>query len=394
MNGIKFIKGVGGLGRPLAGEDHISGIVVEMALASIPPELVVKNFYATIYSPNQAKSLGIDYSGNGSNIALDCLAYNIDQIFWQNKKAVVHVLVAVTDDGQTVAGELTSLQYRADGKIRQALLLAPEKVFAVGDLPAIQEACDVLESEHQMLSVVYAPNFIGATISGDLGTLDYKNISIIVGMDGNGIGNTLTETYNSSFTAGGSVIGVLSAAKVHENIGWIERFNINDNPVNEFDVLKIADGREVKMMSDNAIQGIGDLGYIFLVKFIGRSGSFFNDSRTATREDSDYAYIESNRTIDKAVRNTRVYLLPSINSPLYVNPNGTLTEDTIAGFKNDAERALEDMQRAGEISAFSVTIDPSQEVLSVSKLAVSMDIVPAGVTRNIEVNIGLKVSLD
>ena len=135
-------------------------------------------------------------------------------------------------------------------------------------------------------------------------------------------------------------------------------------------------------------------GFVFCKKHIGRAGSYFNDSHTCISESSDYAYLENTRTIDKGVRGTREFLLPLLNSPLYVNENGTLAEDTIATFKNEAERSLEEMQRLGELSQFEVTIDPKQNVLSSSQLSITIKIVPVGVARNIVVNIGfaLKIS--
>lgn len=78
---------------------------------------------------------------------------------------------------------------------------------------------------------------------------------------------------------------------------------------------------------------------------------------------------------------------------MYVNEDGTLTEDTIASFKNDAERALETMERDGEVSAFGITINPAQNVLSTSRLSITIKVVPVGVARNIVVNVGFAVRI-
>ena len=51
----------------------------------------------------------------------------------------------------------------------------------------------------------------------------------------------------------------------------------------------------------------------------GLNGSFYNDSFTMDTITSDYAYIERVRTMDKAVRGIRTYLLPHLSSPLYVD---------------------------------------------------------------------------
>lgn len=395
-NDIVFNRGRGGLGRALAGKDHVSGLVVEMLLTNVPAALQAAGLYAALYSVQDAEDLGIVYSTPSNNLELDALRYTIERIFDVNEKAIVHLAVADTTGGtdKTVATELLTVQNQADGEIRQALLLAPNKDFAAGDLTAIQASCDVLEGQHKPVSVIYAPNFHGLTIGAtDLRDLDNKNVSVIAAMDGNGEGNALYTTYTKTISAGGALLGALSSAKVHENIAWVGRFNMNDNSINEFDVLKLADGRANKSVSTTELDALGDKGYIILKKHIGKAGSYFNDAFTAISESSDYAFIENNRTIDKAIRGCREFLLPSLNAPLYVNEDGTLTEDTIASFKNDAERALEAMERDGEISAFSVTIDPDQDVLTTSKLTIAIKVVPVGVARNIIVNIGFAVSV-
>jgi hypothetical protein len=86
-------------------------------------------------------------------------------------------------------------------------------------------------------------------------------------------------------------------------------------------------------------------------------------------------------------------LLDNLNAPLTVDSDGKLSESTIAVFKNDAIRGLESMQRDEEISAFDVLIDPSQNVLSTSKIILTVKIVPRGVARQIEVNIGFSLNI-
>jgi hypothetical protein len=271
--------------------------------------------------------------------------------------------------------------------------LAPNTDYEIGAIAPLQASCDALESQHKPLSIIYACNFkdVDASALADLRALDSKNVSVAFGMDGNGKGNELFTTYGKSFTCAGTILGVLSAAKVSENIAWVGAFNLNKNSTNEYDVIKLADGRLYETLSQSEKDATSAKGYIFIIKHIGTSGSYFNDSYTAIKSSDDFAYIENVRTIDKAVRTTRSFLLPRLNSPLFVNEDGTLTEDTIASFKNDAERGLEEMQRATEISALSVIIDPGQNVLSTSKVSITIKIVPVGVARDIVVNIGLAV---
>ena len=121
--------------------------------------------------------------------------------------------------------------------------------------------------------------------------------------------------------------------------------------------------------------------------------TFYNDSHTSITQSSDYAYIENNRVIDKAIRGVDQALLPSLNSPLLLNANGTLANSTIAFLESQAVVITNDMVRNAEASAISVSIDPNQNVASTSTVYVTIDIVPVGVARNIIVNIGFKTSL-
>ena len=130
-----------------------------------------------------------------------------------------------------------------------------------------------------------------------------------------------------------------------------------------------------------------------MLKHTGLAGTYNEGAPTSIAVTSDFATIFNNRTTDKAVRGVRTFMLPNISSPLLVNADGSLTEDTAAKFKNDAARALEQMERDEEISAFVVLIDPTQNVLSTSKVVVTIKIVPVGVADQIEINIGFTVAL-
>jgi hypothetical protein len=97
--------------------------------------------------------------------------------------------------------------------------------------------------------------------------------------------------------------------------------------------------------------------------------------------------------MDKSERLVYTALLPKLNSPITLNADGTMTANTINIFKSEVIGALDVMLRAGEISAFSVEIDPAQDVLQTSTIEVTYFIVPIGVAREIEVNNSFTVSI-
>lgn len=121
----------------------------------------------------------------------------------------------------------------------------------------------------------------------------------------------------------------------------------------------------------------------------GFADSYFNDSHTMDDAVSDYAYIENVRTMDKAVRGIRKALLPKLGGELYVNAEtGQLASYEVEYLTELANKPLEDMQKAGELSGMLVEIDPDQDVLSTSELEFVIKQVGVGVLRRIRCKIG------
>jgi hypothetical protein len=226
-----------------------------------------------------------------------------------------------------------------------------------------------------------------------LATFSNNKVSVVVGQDGAGQGNAIWYATGKSVTTLGATLGAVSLASVSTNIGWVAQFDMSNGI--ELDTIAFANGVKFSdaSVTSTLLDAIDLKRYIFLRKFPNKSGSFHNDSHTVITPSSDYAYIENNRTIDKAIRGVDEALTPSLNSPLLLNANGTLANSTVAFLTGQATVITDEMVRSGEASAISVTIDPNQNVASTSKVVVAINIVPIGVARNIVVNIGFKTSL-
>lgn len=388
---ISFNRGQGGLGRPLATNDHISGFIMPFVNANLPAGFSTTDRIKIVYSIAEVESLGITQAGTYTKL----LWYHLNQFF--KRQPLGKLYIHLIDSTAVTFAEVETLQNYAGGEIRQIAYYNVLSSFSASNLTTIQSSCTTLEGINKPVQVLYACNFQAISSIGslaDLRALSNKNVSVVIGEDGDNLGSALALSEAKSVTCIGTALGVLSASNVHENIGWIEKFNVVEN--GEFNEPALAIGTTtvlVKSQSQSSLDGLNDKGYIFLNKQVGFDGTYFNDSPTAISETSDYAYIENNRTIDKAIRNVRVFLLPSLNAPLYVNQDGTLSEDVISKFKNDCERALEQMDIAGEISDYKVIINPLQDVLTTSKLSIAIKIVPVGVAREIEINIGFAVNV-
>ena len=388
---ITINRGQGGLGRPLASKDHVSGFIMPFVNANLPAGFSTTDRIKVVYSIAEAEALGITKAGVYTKV----LWYHLNQFFVKQPKGKLYVMLL--DSTSVDLGSVKTLQYYAEGEIRQVAFYNPLSAFSTTNCNTLQTHATTLESENMPLSILYAGNFQSVANIGalaDLRALSNKNVSVVIGEDGANEGKALADSESYSITCIGATLGTIALAEVFRNIGHVGRFNQVDGA--EFEVPAIALGTTttlVKDQSTSSLDSLHDKGYIFLKKFVGYSGTFYNDSACTIATTSDYAYIENNRTMDKAVRGIRNFLLPFQNAPLYVNENGTLTEDVIALYKNETERALEQMERDGEISAFSVTINPEQNVLTTSKISISVKVVPVGVAREIEINIGFAVNV-
>lgn len=370
--------------------------------------------------------------GVGSYFAV--MHYHISEYFREQPKGVTWV--GIFAQATFTGAEIEEVQNFADGEIRQTGIYVSHEVFASSQLTSIQGFIDTLTVEHKSLSVVFHSDLSSATLSAlpDISALSNGGVSMLIGEEGdyhqfaydndkaylsgekvtfqgkayiskaNTTGNApwdgtkwteLRENLQaiSGFSIGtmGATLGNVSFASVNESIAFVAKFNVVSGT--GLDEVAFATTDLFRDISTNLKDTLNDFHYTFLRKIQGISGTFNSDSFTAITATSDFATIENNRTINKAERNIRTNVLPNLNAPLFVNDDGTLSEDTISLFKNDAQRALVDMEADGELSAQSVSIDPTQNVLSSSKIIIKVVLVPVGVARQIEINIGFAVTL-
>ena len=203
-------------------------------------------------------------------------------------------------------------------------------------------------------------------------------------------------------------MGAIARAKVHESIAWVERQNMVSTTyagaglgktaqslARELDVAALVDGTLMTELTPTEQDAINRKRYLFLCKHVGQAGSYWNDSFSADKPESDYGYIENNRTIDKAVRGIYKALLPHLSGPVRVDAStGKISVGTITFLETLAEDTLVRMEREGELSGFNVIIDPNQSILGTSKLAVVVKLIPVGVLREIKVSIGFTVKIE
>jgi len=298
--------------------------------------------------------------------------------------------------GSYTFSEIITLQNYANGAIRQVGIYKDGAAFSAADITAIHNVCNTLVSQHKELIALYAADMAAVTdIStiADLSVLNANLCSAIISQDGAALGAQLFAAYGKSITTLGAALGAVALAKVSESIAWVQKFNISNGT--ECDTLAFANGKLFSdaSVTDNLLSALQDKRYIFLRKFVGYAGSFFNENSSAIATTSDYAYISDNRTIQKATRGVYVSLVPVLNSPITLNADGTLADTVITYLETEAERNLAQMVRDGELSAEQVVVNPTQNILQTGLLVITVNLVPIGTARNIQVNIGFNVSI-
>ncbi len=217
------------------------------------------------------------------------------------------------------------------------------------------------------LSLLFSVKITTADMTAlpNLRVQNYDRVSVVIGQDAGGRGKYLS-TAKPSVSCIGAALGAVSKARVHESIGWVEKQNLvttaypkaltgNTEMAREMDVSGFCDGSLISDYTPQQLQVISGKGYLFGVKYTGNAGTYFNDSFTATVPESDYAYIENNRTIDKGIRGIYKALLPVVSGPAYVDPDtGYLDPSTVSALEALCDDVLDQMLRDGEISGYKI----------------------------------------
>ena len=335
MNGITFNRQNGGLGRRLPGEDHISGLIVLDPNGDELQPFVLNGV-------DDLLTNGIHSDQN------TVIWYHASEYFRLNPGSQLYVMQTSSFNEYE---EIVQLQNFAQGKIRQVAILDYSNELIDYVAYAINNSVKAGKLSENNMPLIVLYQYLAESINlADLQDWSLANenvrLSILIGQDQGGFAKYFFAENSIRLGMGGAVLGAVSRAKVNESIAWVERQNLVTTAYSktltggdvqyakELDVAGFTDGSLYSDLTAGQLQSLHDKGYIFMVKHVGFAGTYLNDSFTATARNSDFAYIENNRTMDKAQRGVYGALLPKISGPLLIDAtSGFIREDVVAGLE-------------------------------------------------------------
>lgn len=384
MNALTIKRQSGNVPKSLQGEDHISGLLFYVPAGSVPEAFATEHVQAA-GTIEAAEALGI--TADAGQWAVRVMHHQLAELFRINPGVTLYVGVWEKPTKHTFA-EVRKMQAYAGGSIRQLGVWDGATEVAADNMALLQSVGDALDLENAPLSIIYAPKV------GDYRSLPTDlagacpRVSVCVAQSGSGTAAELhahvdNAEARASVSALGVAVGHLSAAGVHQSIAWVKRFPSG------ISLPALGDGTLVRNVDAAWLQKLDKARYLFLRNVVGVSGSYWNDSPNLDSPVSDYSSIELVRVMDKAVRGIRTYLTPELGGNVYVDPDtGRLQPYTCSHLETTANRPLEDMEKAGELSGYKAVVPPEQDVLSTGTVEVVIQHVAVGVMRRMNINIG------
>lgn len=258
-------------------------------------------------SQQRTEELGITADATAWSVKM--LHYQLEEVFRINPSITLYVGLFSKPESMTFQ-ELKTVQNYTEGAIRQMAIWNGDTAPTADNIVKLEAVADSLDTENAPLSTLYAPlvsNY--KNLPNNLAT-NNPRVSVVIAQAGSGTGAELYKSKDNKTKATVSAIGValgtLLKAAVHQCIAWVKNFPSG------ISMPALGDGTLVRTIDKGELEKLDTNRYLFLNNVVGVAGSYWNDSHTMDSPTSDYAAIESVRTMDKAVRGIRTYLTPEL----------------------------------------------------------------------------------
>jgi hypothetical protein len=367
---VNFFRTDGAISRPPLSQDGISGFVFYTNGSETATT-------AKLFTELDA----LNYTNTGS-----VLDYHISEYF---RFSSFPLYLKIVKSDPTNFSEVQSLKDFSNGELRQCAILNYRTNYSSSHITGLQTIADNCEAEYAPVQMLYTAS-LGSSTSGTalgslvtLKTLDCPRVSYCIAEDLSGRASALRTSTSKFVSAIGTLLGMVSKTNVEKSIGWVRDNNIVGS---EHSTVGFITGDAITSVSNTLQNTLHDYHYISFRKFVNNDGVFFNYGWTCAA--SDFSTIEYNRAYDKAFRNLRTVYLPEVNASIYVNKDGTISASAIQYFKKIGEDVMQGLKDAGNISDYSIDIDPTQQPIISGGLDVVAKIIPVGVASEIRIKLG------
>lgn len=413
FKGVSNTKLNGGLGRRNPSTDSVMGLVMggvataNIALGTVKKLIQIEDAEALLLNS------GYD-STNGVRVY-----EHIQQFFEFCPDGTLYIMLVAQGTTQSqmctyanayvkklALDPITNKEIKVIGTVlNPATGYAPDATDGIPDdvsaaIPLAQALIEELNGEFVYVDgIVLEGRNIEGTIGDllDLRTKTAPNVSVCIGADPAII--ALHSDYVGSASVG-TALGNIAVRKVSENVGSVDiarkpsgkkgqpNYSLTNEANGTWLTAALTSGVLFSSLTTAEKQALTDKGYIYVGSYEGYPGLYFNDSGTCVEVANDYAYIESNRVWNKAARYVRTALIPKMNSEVEVTDAGAIEGDTISEWIGAANKELDKMLADEEISSYTFYIDPSQNVLGGEPIVTKLTVVPRGIARKIENELG------
>lgn len=347
----------------------------------------------------------------GTKSPLAIWHYQIDEFFRGNQNGILYFAIKldltsqsatafntqVISDVSAVQAAFSLLNVEAAGA-RQTTIYNPDRTFATTTLDALKTARTTLEGiySNSVFWLVMDTSALALTAFANTRALSDDGCSSLISQSSSGKGKELYYTQQNVIGSAGLALGIESACTVSQSIGDVGFFNLSNgiecNTVQFMDV-SFSDETTLRATSPTTLDLIDSYGYVYMKKYPNKIGSYFVEGNCAVTISSDYAMRETNRTIDKMIRNIYSQVIGLLNSKNKLNANGTLSDSARAAYKTATAVALDQMERDGDISASIIIVSTTEVVATTNNVPITVKAVSTAIARQITYTIGFTNSI-
>lgn len=390
LSGVNTEKLQGGLNRLATGtDDHFAIICVGIPVGAIATAVNNAGKGIVITAPYDAEVLGINESFDANNgvklyediveffdLAPTATLYLFNSLVKADLKGFVNQNKEIKGYGFNIAFDVVTSNVTTTINEQQLIV-------------------DEFAAENRLIDFVIVGFDNLDDYTADLFELTAANVSVCAACSD-----------NSGIVRVCSALGMLAARKINENLGSVniekkplakrgtQDYPLTDEKKGRWLEAFLPNGESVDSIDKAVLNAIIAKGYIVAAAYEGYAGFFFENSYTCIDSTSDFAFIENNRTWNKAARVIRATLLPEVKGRVKKDPTtGFIASTTVGRWMGLVNKALEAMVSADEISGFDVYINEKQVVTQTSPAKVKALIVADGIVHEFEVAVGLTNSI-